>query len=327
MLDHTAHSRFASPWDQHVFSAPLQMPKEPLVDARLGGVDAALDASALASSVSSQSGDSPDLRMALAPEEDASGNVEYKLQILPPTPDRFDRLVTQLNWRLMEGAGTSVYEIGVMDDGSLAGISQDDMRRSLAHLCAMAQSLGATAELTRLVSVAGTSARAVEDQSEAQALLLLHEGLPEADAVGVRVDRGTLRVHLVPEFAAGSPAGTLPVDIPRERRANRPRRATRRLRRLARFEEAIRTGRGWHADEHAAQGDILSGLEMPLDMAASTTVAASPGGTAETVVGDTTVPVPVDDVPRCEPAPDGLRLLAEVVIRLDEDLFVDFSFS
>ena len=156
-----------------MFSAPLQMPKEPLVDARLGGVDAALDASALASSVSSQSGDSPDLRMALAPEEDASGNVEYKLQILPPTPDRFDRLVTQLNWRLMEGAGTSVYEIGVMDDGSLAGISQDDMRRSLAHLCAMAQSLGATAELTRLVSVAGTSARAVEDQSEAQALLLL----------------------------------------------------------------------------------------------------------------------------------------------------------
>ena len=67
MLDHTANSRFASPWDQHVFSAPLQMPKEPLVDARLGGVDAALDASALASSVSSQSGDSPDLRMALAP--------------------------------------------------------------------------------------------------------------------------------------------------------------------------------------------------------------------------------------------------------------------
>ena len=62
-------------------------------------------------------------------------------------------------------------------------------------------------------------------------------------------------------------------------------------------------------------------------MAASTTVAASPGGTAETVVADTTVPVPMDDVPRCEPAPDGLRLLAEVVIRLDEDLFVDFSFS
>ena len=56
-------------------------------------------------------------------------------------------------------------------------------------------------------------------------------------------------------------------------------------------------------------------------------MAASPGGTAETVVADTTVPVPMDDVPRCEPAPDGLRLLAEVVIRLDEDLFVDFSFS
>ena len=50
----------------------------------------------------------------LDPEEDDTGNVEYKFQILPTSKDRFDRLVTQLNWRLTEGGGTCVYELGVL---------------------------------------------------------------------------------------------------------------------------------------------------------------------------------------------------------------------
>ena len=89
----------------------------------------------------------------LDPEEDDTGNVEYKFQILPTSKDRFDRLVTQLNWRLTEGGGTCVYELGVLDNGTLAGIPLEDMRKSLSNLCAMAQLLGAEAEIRRLMII------------------------------------------------------------------------------------------------------------------------------------------------------------------------------
>ncbi|WFD23359.1 hypothetical protein MEQU1_002048 [Malassezia equina] len=57
------------------------------------------------------------------PEENDQGNAEYKYYILPASADRFDRLVTQLRWRLNEGEGSCVYEIGVLDDGTLEGIT------------------------------------------------------------------------------------------------------------------------------------------------------------------------------------------------------------
>ncbi len=35
--------------------------------------------------------------------EPQEGNVEYKLQLCEPTPERLVHLVTQMNWRLDEG--------------------------------------------------------------------------------------------------------------------------------------------------------------------------------------------------------------------------------
>ncbi|KII85545.1 hypothetical protein PLICRDRAFT_126321 [Plicaturopsis crispa FD-325 SS-3] len=84
----------------------------------------------------------------LAPEAE-EGNVEYKLQLLSPTPDRFARLTTQLKWRLLEGGGYALYELGVADSGDLVGLTQDDMSRTLDTLGCMARELGARVVVVR----------------------------------------------------------------------------------------------------------------------------------------------------------------------------------
>lgn len=79
----------------------------------------------------------------LAPEPDALGNLEYKLRLLPPTRHRYDRLLTQLKWRLLQGGGYCTYEIGVLDDGRCVGICPVEMRASLRVLASLASELGA----------------------------------------------------------------------------------------------------------------------------------------------------------------------------------------
>ncbi|KAG8942668.1 hypothetical protein FRC04_003569 [Tulasnella sp. 424] len=79
----------------------------------------------------------------LVPEIE-EGNVEYKLKLIAPTPARFTRLVTQLKYRLLEGGGQALYEIGVSDSGELVGLSRKDLEASLDTLDKMAGELGAT---------------------------------------------------------------------------------------------------------------------------------------------------------------------------------------
>jgi hypothetical protein len=76
------------------------------------------------------------------------------LRLLPSSPERFERLTTQLKWRLQEGGGQAVYEIGVLDDGTLVGITYEDMDRSLETLELMAAELGATVMVLRTITLA-----------------------------------------------------------------------------------------------------------------------------------------------------------------------------
>jgi len=69
----------------------------------------------------------------LAPEVE-EGNVEYKLKLTNISPARFDRLVTQLKWRLLEGGGQAYYELGVADSGALIGLTRNDLEQSLETL-------------------------------------------------------------------------------------------------------------------------------------------------------------------------------------------------
>ncbi|CAB3382949.1 Hypothetical predicted protein [Cloeon dipterum] len=83
------------------------------------------------------------------PPEPQLGNVEYKLKLVNPSRFRFEHLVTQMKWRLREGQGEAIYEIGVEDSGVLTGLSAKELRASLQTLRQMAQKLGATTTVLR----------------------------------------------------------------------------------------------------------------------------------------------------------------------------------
>ncbi|XP_047198213.1 GTP-binding protein 2-like isoform X2 [Hippoglossus stenolepis] len=75
------------------------------------------------------------------------GNLEYKL--VNPTQYRFEHLATQMQWRLQEGRGEAVYQIGVEDNGMLVGLSEEDMRASLNTLHSLAEKVGADITVLR----------------------------------------------------------------------------------------------------------------------------------------------------------------------------------
>lgn len=54
-----------------------------------------------------------------------------------------------MKWRIREGHGEAIYEIGVEDDGALAGLQINDMAASLQTLKEMAVKLGATCSVLR----------------------------------------------------------------------------------------------------------------------------------------------------------------------------------
>ena len=83
------------------------------------------------------------------PPEPQQGNVEYKLKLVNPTDQRLEHLVTQMKWRLREGQGEAIYQIGVEDNGLMTGLSGEDMDSSLDTLREMARRLEATVQVLR----------------------------------------------------------------------------------------------------------------------------------------------------------------------------------
>lgn len=90
------------------------------------------------------------------PPEPQMGNIEYKLKLVNPTEQRLQHLVTQMKWRLREGNGEAIYEMGVEDNGIMTGLSEDDMDSSLDTLQEMARRLGATVQVLRQRKIDGT---------------------------------------------------------------------------------------------------------------------------------------------------------------------------
>jgi hypothetical protein len=119
----------------------------------------------------------------LAREPDTLGNLEYKLRLLPPTRHRYDRLLTQLKWRLLQGGGFCTYEIGVLDDGRCVGICPIEMRASLRVLASLASELGACIRVRRafmLVEAESGKGNTLQslNNEEAQSKLL-HQIIPD----------------------------------------------------------------------------------------------------------------------------------------------------
>lgn len=55
-----------------------------------------------------------------------------------PSDSRVEHLVTQMKWRLEEGEGEAIYEIGVEDNGLLVGLTEEELTASLDTLNRMA---------------------------------------------------------------------------------------------------------------------------------------------------------------------------------------------
>lgn len=83
------------------------------------------------------------------PPEPQLGNIEYKLKLLNVSKQRFEHLVTQMKWRLREGGGEAIYEIGVADSGIMHGLNDNDMKMSLNTLQKMAKKLNATTNILK----------------------------------------------------------------------------------------------------------------------------------------------------------------------------------
>lgn len=83
------------------------------------------------------------------PPECADGNIEYKLKLVNPSPSRLEHLVTQMKWRLREGNGEAIYELGVEDKGLLVGLTEREATDSLNTLFLMAEKLGASLTVLR----------------------------------------------------------------------------------------------------------------------------------------------------------------------------------
>ncbi|MCE7737559.1 MAG: elongation factor 1-alpha [Candidatus Heimdallarchaeota archaeon] len=71
----------------------------------------------------------------LSPEADY-GNIEYKLTLSHHLDNvsRIEELASQMRFRLYEGNGEAFYYIGVEDDGTPTGISDEELEKSLASL-------------------------------------------------------------------------------------------------------------------------------------------------------------------------------------------------
>lgn len=53
---------------------------------------------------------------------------------MDPTPERIEHLITQLKWRLGEGMGEAIYEVGVEDNGGIFSFSFTSHSTLPAHV-------------------------------------------------------------------------------------------------------------------------------------------------------------------------------------------------
>ncbi|CAH3165580.1 unnamed protein product [Porites evermanni] len=100
------------------------------------------------------------------PPEVEEGNVEYKLKLVNPSPSRLEHLVTQMKWRLQEGDGEAIYEIGVEDNGMFVGLTREELDSSLNTLNVMASKLGAHTTLLRRHVVESTGSSFAREVAE-----------------------------------------------------------------------------------------------------------------------------------------------------------------
>lgn len=82
-----------------------------------------------------------DCSVAAFEAERDDGHVEYKLKLIGVKPERLEKLVTQMAYRLREGGGECIYEIGVADNGDPVGLLEEELSQSMTTLQCIADKL------------------------------------------------------------------------------------------------------------------------------------------------------------------------------------------
>ena len=77
------------------------------------------------------------------PTETDSGRVEYKWKLLNKSKARITQLTSQMKYRMHEGGGSCLYELGVLDNGYPEGLTEAEMDETLGTVRDMARELRA----------------------------------------------------------------------------------------------------------------------------------------------------------------------------------------
>lgn len=93
-------------------------------------------------------------------ENDKHGNIEYKFKLVGVTAERKVHLATQMQFRLCEGHGEAIYEIGVHDNGTPMGLSQAELDETVDTLRELGATLNADVSVMRVM--AGIRGRVAE---------------------------------------------------------------------------------------------------------------------------------------------------------------------
>jgi len=80
-------------------------------------------------------------------KENDEGKVEYKWLLTNLTTERLGRLATQMKYRLQEGNGECLYEIGLKDNGFPEGITQEEFEETHQNLIKIAENNHASVKL------------------------------------------------------------------------------------------------------------------------------------------------------------------------------------
>lgn len=63
------------------------------------------------------------------------GNIEYKSSLVSKSQDRIQGIASQMRFRVDQGDGEAIYVIGVYDDGSPVGVTDNNFTESFNNLC------------------------------------------------------------------------------------------------------------------------------------------------------------------------------------------------
>ena len=85
------------------------------------------------------------------PEND-EGNVEYKQHLIEPTPERLEQLVSQMKYRIEEGGGEALYELGVSDLGVPHGLNDEELEKSMETMKILAEANNSSANIVYIKS-------------------------------------------------------------------------------------------------------------------------------------------------------------------------------